>query len=245
LPAVQMLIAAGADPSLENNKGNTALMLAYKHSDGHMQDVLKNHNMMMGEYFKEKSDEITQEVFQKAATFAFNNRRWSVMDFSQDKVFGILKKGHRTFKAVISFDGRDILVRYLKGYGSNKPGYLRNLLDDLSQQLGLVPTQKSNRNFAIFLDLNKMNVTEDKFKSHGVAALQKRGWTVQDQGSPIITGEIIRSGTEKNKLYKCEMSYADGEIQVRFVDGFGGHKPNYLRNIQTDLVSSFGLKRSK
>lgn len=246
---IQRLIKQGADPSYKSKKGNTTLALAYsdevssfaEDSNGDMSDLVKNDNMIVGEYLSVQSNEISEQDFQDAAKQAFVNARWSVVDFSPGKVFGILKRG--TFKTVISFDGKDVLVRFLSGYRSNQTVYLRNLVRNLSESLGLEFVQ-NKRNFVVFLDLGKTGIAEDQIKSLGAAAMRGRGWTVTE-GASKIYGEITRSGLEDDLIYKCETKYSDGEVSVRFVDGYGSDNPSYLRNIQVDLGASLELKRAK
>jgi len=81
-----------------------------------------------------------------------------------------------------------------------------------------------------------------------IQALIKQGADIEThdkKGNTPLKNAVRTKQLQAVKILVCEMNYADAEILVRFVDGFGGHKPNYLRNIQTDLVGLIGLKRSK
>jgi len=132
---VQMLLADGADANIKNADGDNVYLLAKKGASRPLRDLIKNYNMVFGVYLDVRGKDVNEKLFFDAASMALRKRGWQIQRFDDSSVQGRLENGGLTYKCLIELNNDDILVRFVKGYGSDTFNHLRNLRNDIDRAL--------------------------------------------------------------------------------------------------------------
>jgi len=135
LTVVQMLLANGADANIKNADGDNVYLLAKNSTSRALRDLIKNYNMVFGVFLDVRGKDLDEKLFIDVASTALRKRGWRIQGFDDSKVQASLENGGLMYKCIIELNNEDILVRFVKGYGSHTFYHLRNLRNDIDRAL--------------------------------------------------------------------------------------------------------------
>lgn len=93
------------------------------------------------------------------------------------------------------------------------------------------------RSVALMLDYEGKAISDDEFKNAAIATLSRRGWQLAEVTTKQVNGVLEKS----DFIYKCRIILTDKEIVIRYVNGYGVVKLNYLLNLEGDMRKTLGL----
>ena len=134
MAVVQLLLFHGADPRQSNKKGRNAIDLAEKFEHYALADVMRDG---VGEQAVtlESRTPLEALAFGKHMSAVFAGRKWQVEQQESGKLVARYERKGRAYKVQAMSSGQTIVLKYLRGYGTRKTGYLENLKQDLAARL--------------------------------------------------------------------------------------------------------------
>lgn len=130
---VQLLLFYGADPTLKNNKGHNAIEVADGNNHNHIASILRDARSEQSVTVHVGS--VNSETFSSLMTSALLGRRWQIETSEANNITAVYFRSDRAYKVAASLSGDDIVIHFIKGYGSIKMNYLYNLRSDLQHRL--------------------------------------------------------------------------------------------------------------
>ena len=127
IESTQILLAQGADPLLVDNDGRNVIQLA----SGKSSDIVIGTANATAIIIKLSKVSVNDDDFNLAANTVLVNRGWAPEKKSSQEFYASLKKDERLFRIHLKRIGDNLLVEYMRGYGSNKQHYLYNIKHDL------------------------------------------------------------------------------------------------------------------
>jgi len=133
----QLLLANGANSTIKNTEGYTPYEIARENGSYLIEKLLLNGRRSVALMLDYEGKTISDDEFKNAAIAALSRRGWQIVEITTRQVNGVLEKSDFIYKCRIILTDKEIVIRYVTGYGVVKLNYLLNLEGDMRKTLGL------------------------------------------------------------------------------------------------------------
>lgn len=134
MAVAQILLFHGADPRKTNKHGRSAIDLAEKFLHHEIAEVMRD-GIAEQAVTLESHKVLTREAFNEIMASVFEGRKWKVEQRDSDKLVGQHDRKGRAYRVQAMLTGQTIVLKFQRGYGARKTGYLENLKKDLVSRL--------------------------------------------------------------------------------------------------------------
>lgn len=134
IAVAQLLLFHGADPKKKNKKGKSAIDIAERNQHLELAEVLHTSTREQSTSI-DTGTALSPEKFKAVVSQAMEKRNWKIEQATDNAIVGRYDRHGIAYKVEAKQGGSIIQLKFLRGYGAKKTGYLENLKKDISAAL--------------------------------------------------------------------------------------------------------------